>query len=127
MAAVKRDLYIEQGATFSLGFNWYHESTTTPGEPGEPYLFPVGTFARMQIRSKVSTPTHLLEATTEDGRITLGVDDGRIELVLSDEDTMALVGKSGVYDFEIEFVGGQVERVLQGGVVVSPNVTRTDP
>lgn len=129
MTAVKRDIYIEQGATWSLGLNWYHESEITPGEPGDPYwVDPAGHSARMQIREFMTATDVLLEATTEDGRIALGA-GGRIEVTLSDTDTDALnpnqTPMTGVYDLEVQFPGGVVSRILQGAAVIDPNVTRT--
>ena len=122
MTAVTRDLYIEQGATFTLGFNWYRSSTVTPGTPGLAYDL-TGATARMQIRRKASDPTVLVDATTENGKIVLGGVDGRIDVRLTDVDTNALTVKSAVYDFEI-VLGADTHRLLQGAVTVSPNVTQ---
>lgn len=119
MTAVSRPLYIEQGATFTLGFNWYRASVSSPGQPGEPYA---PTAARMQLRRKVTDTEVLVSATTENGKITLGP-NGRIDVRLEATDTDLLNVKSAVYDLEA-VIGSDVHRLLEGPVTISPNVTR---
>ena len=126
MRAVDKPLYIEQGATFKLGFAWVMESTVTPDTPGDPYDL-TGCIARMQIRRSLST-TVIVEATTENGKITIDGPNGHISVVLEDEDTDLLTMRAAVYDLEVEYPsGGDVVRLLQGKITVSPNVTRSDP
>lgn len=146
MTATIRDLAIEQGSTFQLGFNWHREGPVVDGvvTPGDPYDL-TGCKARMQIRRKRGEPI-LLAATSEApdtaeavaagaGRIELGGATGRIDITLTDEDTDLLTIRSAVYDLEIEWplVAGElrprVDRLLQGGVTVSPNITQevSDP
>lgn len=126
MAAVKKDLYIEEGATFPLGFTWTQESTTTPGTPGDPYDL-TGCTARMQIR-KTFTSAVVVAATTENGKIEIEPSVGHIAVRLEDTDTDLLHGiRSAVYDLEIVFSDGTVNRLLEGKVTISPNVTRDAP
>lgn len=127
MTAVKRALYIEQGATFTLGFNWYRESLTVPGTAGDPYDL-TGCIVRMQIR-KTQQGDMLVDATTVNGKITLDPLLGRIDVKLADIDTDLLTSKTSIYDLEVEFLSGDVFRLLEGSVTVSPNVTQkiTDP
>lgn len=123
MTAVPKDLTIEQGATFTLGWNWYHESTTVPGtaDLDNPYA-PVS--ARMQIREFVSAPDVILELTSDAGEgIVLGL-DGRFDVTLTDTMTDLLTSASAVYDFEAVLSDGSVRRLLQGAITVDPNVTR---
>ena len=138
MTAVVRTLYIEQGATYPCGFNCYHEvlPPTVPPTPdlANPWLFPAGTSARMQIREFVGAPV-LVEASTLNGRIVLGATDGRIDITLTDADTDLLTVEAAVYDLEVVYpvpitlppTEPVVVRVLQGPVVVSPNVTTDQP
>lgn len=148
MTAAPKDITIEQGATFTLGWNWHREGDPDPvtGEPtpGDPYDL-TGCVARMQIRKKQGDPV-LLTATSEPvpaddperaaaiaagaGRIRLGTTDGRIDIELTDEDTDLLSSRNAAYDFEIEWpiqagqIRPRVDRLLQGTVTVDPNVTQ---
>lgn len=136
MTAQKRDLYIEQGATFDWGFTWYRALLDVDGkpvldangniQPGDPYDL-TGAKARMQIRKKAGDPV-LVEATTESPTgspaITLGGATGRVDIKLTAAMTDTLDIKTGAYDFEVEFPDGDVRRLWQGAVTVDPNVTR---
>lgn len=118
MAAFKYKLQIVQGETLAKTFNW---------KAGKPVALPVdltGCTARMQIRSKVGAVAHLLELTTENGRIVLGGAAGTVQLNLTAAETSAINWVSGVYDLEIVYLDGRVRRLISGAVVVSPEVTR---
>lgn len=114
---------VEQGATFRLRLT-LRLPTLVPGELGA--LMDLSNFiARMQIRHRTNSPEVLYSLTTENGGITLGGIAGTVDLFISDEDTSAFAFRSGVYDLEIEAVpGGDVTRIIQGPVAVSPEVTR---
>lgn len=114
---------IEQGSTFRLRLT-LRLPTLVPGEPGE--LMDLSNFiARMQIRHRTPAPEILYSLTTENGGLTLGGAAGTIDMFISDEDTSAFSFRSAVYDLEIEAVpGGDVTRIIQGPVTVSPEVTR---
>lgn len=115
MTAAPKDLEIEQGSTFTLGFNWHQEGPPDANgdpTPGAPYNL-TGCTARMQIRRKQGDPV-LLTATSEPptspaaiaagaGRIILGGATGRIDIILTDEDTDLLSARTGVYDLEIQW------------------------
>ena len=125
MAAAQYDLTVEQGATFRRSLSWVHPAPGSPAEPGDAVDM-TGATARMQVRLRVGAPV-MLEATTENGR--LAIEGNRIDILLSDEDTDSLE-RSGVYDLEVEIPSGPmagVHRLIQGKVVVSPNVTRDLP
>lgn len=137
MPAVQRDLYIEQGATFILHFQWCHQGPVVDGivTPGDPYDL-TGWSARMEIR-KGQHETPKVSATTVNGKIHLGAipgdwdatlvpTNGRIEIRLTDEDTDLLDIKTLKYDLEAEDPDGNVFRLLQGGVTVDPNITQVD-
>jgi hypothetical protein len=79
---------------------------------------------RMQVRKSYSVDTLLLELTEANGRLTITPTAGRIDMLISAEDTEELTFKDGVYDMEIESAGGQVTRILQGIVTLSPEITR---
>lgn len=138
MTAVKKDLYIEQGSTFRLVFVWAAASPSDPTVAGPPRNL-AGWSAHMQIRKNQQSPT-IVDASTDNGKIVLGyvpvgVDEppadpvpsnGRIAVILPDEDTDLLTVKSAFYDLEITSPQGDVYRLLEGGVTISPNITQ-DP
>lgn len=115
MAAGTYHIMIEQGATFRLRLTCKVSAT-------ELYDF-TDHIARMQIRTKVTSPATIHVLTTENGGIVLG--DGTIDLYISAEDTASFEFRSAVYDLEIQGVpDGDVIRLLQGQVRISPEVTR---
>lgn len=132
MTALKVTLEIEQGASFHLNFQWCHEppDPEVPEVPGDPYDLTGGS-ARMQFRKKQHDPI-LCEATTSNGKITLGLDpDGNVDLtngwfdiLLSDEDTDVFDVKKGLYDLEFVDSTGFVYRLIQGDFTVDPNITQ---
>ncbi len=119
MPAAKLDLLIEQGATFR------HTLFVKAGIGADaPAADLTGCKVRMQIRSDVDSPDVLIELTTENDRIATTPLDGRIDLRIDDEDTSALDFDAGVHDIEIEWSNGDVDRIVQGKVGLSREVTR---
>jgi hypothetical protein len=116
MSAGKHKFEIEQGATFNPILTWKDENDTV--------INLTDFTARMQIRQSVNSSTVLEELTTENGGITLGGVLGTITLLISASDTAAYTWKTGVYDLELISPTGIVTRLLQGTVIVSPEVTR---
>lgn len=125
MAAQTLDLLIEQGATFTLSFVWSEQNPD--GTAGAPHNL-TGWDARMQIR-KTQGSAPLISATKTSGEFTIDGPAGKVSLKLTDEQTDTLTTKSALYDIELESPGGDVYRLLQGKVTVSPNITQlpTDP
>lgn len=123
MTAAKRNLYIEQGATFNLSFTWNEGTSAAVGPPVDL----TGCKARMQIRAKQQSSA-IVDALSdgESPAIILGDAAGTIEVTLTDDMTDQLSLKSALYDLEIEFPDGTVYRLLEGTVTVSPNITQ-DP
>ena len=106
---------IEQGATFRKRLYLKTDGVVVPL---------TDCTARMQIRPNINSSDVLLALTDGDGT-TVDEAGGFIDLYISDDDTAALTFRRGVYDLEIENSStGDVMRLLQGGVAVSPNVTR---
>ena len=113
------DICIFQGATFDQTL--FYET----GEPSTPVDLAVYT-AKMQIRSKPESKAVILELSTSNGRITLnyGSNNGAIRLFISATDTALLsVCDKAVYDLEL-YNGAVTTRILQGNVIISPEVTR---
>lgn len=124
MTAQTKPLFIEQGATFTLGFVYCQPGPTVDGvvQPGDPYDL-TDWIARMQLRKNQQSPI-LIDASTENGKITLGGATGRIDIRFEDEDTDLLGTKSCKYDLELENPAGDVFRILKGDVTVDPNITQ---
>lgn len=117
MTAGQYDLRIEQGATFDRLLTWTQDGVPVPL---------AGLSARLQVRKTVgAADPPLLALTSPDGGITL-TDPGEIRLSLTAEETAALAFASAVYDLEIvsPTTPETVVRLLQGKVLVSPEVTR---
>jgi hypothetical protein len=116
MPAGKHDIYIEQGATWSLPLVW----KTAEGVA----IDVTGYTARMHMRKKVTDAEIVMELTTENNRITLGGAAGTINLAITAADTETLTG-SGVYDLEMiapDLI--TVTRLLEGKYALSVEVTR---
>ena len=113
------DICIFQGATFDQTL--FYET----GEPSTPVNL-AGYTAKMQIRSKPESKAVILELSTSNGRITLnyGSNNGAIRLFILATDTALLsVCDKAVYDLEL-YNGAVTTRILQGNVIISPEVTR---
>lgn len=120
---------IEQGADWSLTFRW-----TQDGEPVDL----TGYTASLQVREVISSSLPLLTLTSGAGDIDLNA-DGHVSIRLSsarsaqlhpspdaeivrDGSKMAVV--YGFYDLEITSPDGFVERLLEGRVILRPEVNR---
>lgn len=80
-----------------------------------------GATARMQIRAGVGGAL-LLELNTENGGLAI-TGPGTLTRTMSAAQTAALTWTDGVYDLEVEYADGTVQRYLQGSVTVSREVT----
>lgn len=116
MTAGNYTVTIEQGATLGLTLTWSDESNALVNLTG--YT------ARMQIREQLDSATPFITLTTENGGITLGGVAGTITLNMTATATAALTQTSGVYDLELVSSGGVVTRLLEGLVIIKPEVTR---
>jgi hypothetical protein len=115
--------------TTDNAFTYTISPTVTPTTPatgtitaGKIYDL-TGYTARMQVRkSKNSTDTEI-ELTTENGRITIDGANGLITCNLAASATTLLDFSKGFYDLEI-VTGSTVERLLEGRVTLSKEVTK---
>lgn len=138
MTAVVRDLYIEQGATFAFGFTWCRESDppVLPPQAGLPYDL-TGAEVRMQIRTRAGAIMQISASSTGPSPMIMlggpavgGVFDptnGRIDVVIPDTATDLLTAPKARYDLEIKMADGTVRRLLQGEVIIDPNITQVAP
>lgn len=112
--AGKFDFVIEAGA------DW--RPTLWLEEDGKPrYL--AGYKATMHIRERVEGP--LIKELKNGAGITIVGDEGKIQLELSAEETSALQITRGVYDLKLTRpITERVTRLLEGSVIVKPEVTQ---
>lgn len=116
MAAAAYDITIEQGTTFRLSLIWKDSE-------GDPVNL-TGYTARMQMRRRHSATEKILDLTTQNGAIALGGAAGTIEVTVPATATDDISVRSGVYDLELVSASGVVTRLIEGGVTVTPEVTR---
>lgn len=115
MAAGLYNILIEQGATFIRTLVWRDSDGNL--------IDVTGFTARMQIRSKQSSSTVILEVTSDD-YITVGDTDGEIYIEIPASVTEDLDFTRAVYDLEMISSGGIVTRLIQGDITLSKEVTR---
>lgn len=112
------DLTIYQGTSYVKEFIWM------AGDPQEPVDL-TGCTARMQARTSFRSEEVYLDLTTENGGIELGLVPGGIKISVDPEQSSPIEVLSLVYDIEIYFLGGQVERPVKGKITLDPEVTKS--
>jgi hypothetical protein len=117
------DICIFQGATFSQTLIW------EVGNPPAPVDL-TGYSAKLQVRSSARSKAIIIELSTDNGRLSLGtggdMTTGAINLFISAEDSGELSlceDVKAVYDLEMS-QGYTVSRILQGNVIIVPEVTK---
>lgn len=115
MAAGTLDFTIEQGATFNLLLTW--KINTVP-------VNLTGYTARLAARVDVEDTEVILSLTTANGGITLGGSAGTISLDQTATQTTLLPAGTYVYDLELIASNSTVTRLVQGELLISPEVTR---
>lgn len=84
-----------------------------------------GATARMHVRATLADTATLLELNETNGRAVVSdAVNGEVTLFVTATVTAALDFSKAVYDLEIQYSDGTVDRVLQGGVTLSKEVTR---
>lgn len=110
MPATRRNLTIEQGSDLDV-------VVTVLDNAGAPRNL-AGWTARMQARRTVTDPTPLFDIAPDvDGP------NGQVVVSIPGDETAGYVWLSGFYDLEITD-GTTTQRVLQGQISVSPEITR---
>ncbi len=120
MSAAQYDIKVEQGATFHLRIRL---SSTT--------LSFTGSVTTGQMRAMYSSPTPLATFTCTLGNDSTG---DYVDVILTDTETSAITVPAArdyiirsvnyCYDIEMQILGGEKLRLLQGTVEFVPEVTR---
>jgi hypothetical protein len=112
------NIVADQGSTFARTVFWR--------DPAKKPILLRGYTARMKVRATTSSPTVILELTTENDGISLGETNGHINLYITDE-VMATIPE-GKYLYDLELVAPSsnkyVYKILRGNFVVRTEVTR---
>jgi hypothetical protein len=108
------DLRINQGETFVLDIPVYDEN----GDPANL----TGNTVRGQIRSHAAAPTVLYAWTTT--ALNLAFGGSGVVLSVPAADSSAWTFRTGAYDIELQDTAGNVTRLVEGHVVVQPEITR---
>jgi hypothetical protein len=109
------DFLMPKGSTFSRTLTWKVSGSA---------VNLTNYTARMQARTSHISGTAVLTLTTENGKITLGGAAGTITLNLTATETAAITQHSLAYDLELVSAGGVVTRLVEGQIVLTPEVTR---
>lgn len=110
------NIVIEQGST------WLAELTYTDAE-GQPIDL-TGADACMQLRRVAYSEDVVLELDVANGRIVIDPLLGKLTLSISATDTATIESSAGVYDLELKYAGGMVEKIMRGKYTVIPEVTK---
>lgn len=108
------DTELPQGATWDITLTWAID--------GSPVNL-TGYSARLQLREQYNSATASLSLTSGSG-LTLGGALGTIRIQVSATATAALEARRYKYDLELVSGGGEVTRLLEGDLEVTPEVTR---
>ena len=103
----------KQGADFSLNLVWKNDGVLVDL---------TGYTARMQLKMSYADTVPALSLTSGSG-ITLGGVLGTIDIAITAIQTAALQATTYLYDLELVSSGGQVTRLLEGKIKVTPEVT----
>ena len=106
---------LNQGSTLRKTFTW-----TACGDPVDL----TGWTGRSQFRTTIQSPTAALDMTSLNGGIIIDPLVGSITMFASAGDTSLLTADGYVYDLELINPSGDVDRLVQGYVTMSPGVTR---
>ena len=117
MAAATYDLNIEQGVHFT--------DTLILKDDQNAVIDLTGYTAAMQIRPYKSSSVVLVDGTSSNGVLVITPALGKIEIVLTEEQTSGLIYTESVYDLYLYDNTNKPTRLIEGTVRVSLRVTRS--
>lgn len=113
MAAGKYNMLVQAGVT-------YNQTITLKNEAGVALDLTGATVASM-IREQY---TDLAPVATFTCTVLVPATAGKFNISLTPAQTSAIAVQKGVYDIEITYLSGVKDRILQGNVIISPEVTK---
>lgn len=113
--ATKFNLNIDQGSRYS-------KVVQVNDDAGDPRIL-TGYSAELHIKRTIDSPTTLLELSSPASGLTINAIAGQITITISTAQTTAMTWATGVYDLRITDGTSESERILEGDVSVSPQVT----
>lgn len=115
MIAGQYNFIIQQGSTFALTFTYEDQD--------EVVIDLTGYTARLKAKVDYSQTSAVIDLTTSNGGITLGGAAGTIALAMTAAATAALTAPQTLY-YDLELIlGSTVDRIIQGTIEISPEVT----
>ena len=109
------DMHVHQGADIAY--------VLTVTDAAGSVVSNTGATVTLTARTHRRATTTLLSVDSSGANIALGGADGVITLAVPGA-TTAAINQSGVYDLEITYSGGAIERLLTGRFVLHPEATR---
>lgn len=116
MSAGRYNFSIERGASFIRTIMYM--------DPDDIGIDLAGAEVRMQIRDNYSSTEPAIDANSTNGGIIKTGNPGEFTINLTPELTGAVSFNQGVYDVEVEYADGTVERILEGRVKIVRQVTQ---
>lgn len=111
------DLIIYQGATW--------RKTIRVQSPAGTGVDLTDATLQMQIRPAIASTEIIIELSTANGRIVVtDASKGEFVVEIEDEASSQIDQTKGVYDLEVHYPNGDVDRILMGKVTLSKEVTR---
>jgi len=80
--------------------------------------------AWMVLRKRAKTDNSVAEFTIDNGRVTIGSTDGKIEFSMSEEDSAALEACDGVYDIRVKNADGFRWQAQSGQFTITREISR---
>lgn len=118
MTSAKYDFCLGQGTDVDLPFVLRDASGQA--------LNLTGYKARMQMRRSIYDKDAVDTLTTENGRIRIDHEEGRITCTFPNAQTESYPAQTLVYDLEVVEPDNRVKRVVGGRITVTPEVTRIE-
>jgi len=113
MVAGKFDTYMEQGADWTWSVEWPDTSVDL-----------TGCSARLQARVSLESTSTILNLSSTSTGITISVPNRKITISVPASITSTITDLTSLYDLELVGSGGSVERLLEGKITLSKEITR---